>query len=181
MAWLKTEDIYEKWLEAVDNEGETLGYIKPSEARRLGIRIITIEKPQKYIKDSYVTYHEEILMRSGVLTSGRDLNEVQTVLLLGYLINEKKTEADSSQVEFEQMLFANNPELYKNYKEQIEQRKLAEDPDYQQLRPQNLQELLSMFDVFDEEYAETHDKDENKTVGWLDDLLDQEEISQIRD
>lgn len=182
MAWITTEDVYEKWIEAVDDNGETLGFIRPSEARRLDIRILTIEKPQKFYKDSYVNYHAEILIRSGVITSGRDLNEVQTVLLMGYLINEKKNEADTRQADFEQLLFSNNPEMYKSYKEQEEQRKLVENPEYQQVRPKSLNELLAMFETFDSESNEVlSDSDEKKKSGWLDDMLNDTEINQIRD
>lgn len=180
MAWITTEDVYEQWLKAVDNNGDTLGFIKPSEARRLGIRTITIERPAKFIKDTYVKYHSEILMRSGILTSGRDLNEVQTVLLLGFIVNEKEDEASKNKLDFEQLLFANNPELYKNYKEQEEQRRFAENPDYEQIRPKTLNELLAMFEAFSGE-AESPQDSENKPRGWLDDILDDEEISQIRD
>lgn len=180
MAWIKTEDVYQNWLEVVNNDGETLGYIRHTDARRANIRTITIEKPQKFVKDPYVGYHIEILMRSGLLTSGRDLNEVQTVLLLGYIINEKKESTELRKIDFEQLLFVNNPEMYKNYKEQEEQRRLAENPEYQQLRPQSLQELLAMFETFDEAASSTQDK-QGQPIGWLDDLLDDEEASQLRD
>lgn len=181
MAWIKTEDVYEKWLEAVDRNGDLLGFIKSSDARRLGIKTLTIEQPQKFIKDAYVKYHAEILIRSGVITSGRDLNEVQTVLLLGTVINERKAEAETRKLNFEQLLFANNPEMYKSYKEQEEQRIMAENPDYQQIRPQGLEDLLAMFAGFDETSGSDQDKNQGKVVGWLDDILDEEEASQIRD
>lgn len=182
MAWLRTEDVYEQYIEAVDNNGETLGYIFPSEARKLGIKTINIEKPQKFIKDSYVTYHTELLIKSGVLTSGRDLNEVQTVLLLGSIINEKKEQVDQNKINFEQLLFANSPEMYKSYKEHEEQRRLAENPEYEQVRPKSLQELLSMFDAFNDDTESIQDRESsNISSGWLDDLLDEDEISQIRD
>lgn len=177
MAWIKTEDVFQQWIEAIDNDGEVIGYIKKSEARRLGIRTITIEKPKKFIKDSYVNYHTEILTRSGILTSGRDLNEVQTVLLLGSLVNEKEELAEKRRTNFEEMLFANNPEMFKSYKEYQEQQRLNDDPEYQQLRPKSLEELLSMFNAFEEDV----EGEEKKTAGWLDAMLDEEEAAQIRD
>lgn len=181
MAWITSEDVYEDWIKTVDNNGDFLGFIRQTEARRLNIRIITIEKPQKYKQDPYVTYHAEMLVRSGKLTSGKDLNEVQNVLLLSQIIAEKEDLAEQQKSDFEQMLFANNPELYKSYKEYQHQVELSNDPEYQQLRPKSLQELLSMFDAFDEEISPDQDKVKGKTTGWLDDLLDDEEISQIRD
>lgn len=181
MAWITTEDVYEQWVPAVDNNGDTLGFIKPSEARKLGIRVVTIEKPLKFLKDAYVTYHSELLVRNGALTSGKDLNEVQTVLLLGYMIIEKENEVDRRKIDFEQLLFANSPEMYKSYKEQEEQRRLAENPEYEQIRPKSLNELLAMFEVFDEAASSTQGKEQNPTSGWLDDMLDDDEISQIRD
>lgn len=177
MAWIKTEDVYQQWIEAIDDDGEVIGYIRKAEARRLGIRTITIEKPKKFVKDPYVTYHTELLLRSGVLTDGRDLNEVQTALLLGSLVREKESQAEQRKTDFEEMLFANSPEMYKSYKEYQEQQRLNDDPEYQQLRPKSLEELLSMFNVFET----VDEKGNQKEIGWLDALLDEEDASQIRD
>lgn len=181
MAWITSEDVYNDWIQAVNGDGDFVGFIRQSEARRQDIKILTIEKPEKYKKDPYISYHAEMLVRSGVLTNGRDLNDVQSILLLSYIIKEKEDAAEDKQGNFEQLLFASNPELYKAYKEYQQQQEMIQNPEYQQLRPKSLQELLSMFDAFDEETPSDQDKDQTKPAGWLDDILDEEEISQIRD
>lgn len=178
MAWIKTEDIYQQWIEAINDDGEIIGYIRKVEARRFGIRTITIEKPQKFIKDPYINYHRDILIRSGILTSGRDLNEVQSVLLLGSIVNERKNNAEERKNNFEEMLFANNPEIYKSYKEFQEQQELNDDPDFQQARPKSLEELLSMFNAFE---VDSEGEEAKKPAGWLDAMLDEEDAAQIRD
>lgn len=182
MAWIKSEDL-DDILPAIDDDGNTIGYIRSKSARQLGIPIITIEKPKRYLKDPYVVYHASLLKERGLLSRGQDLNEVQTVLLLGEMIRQREGEMSSRKNSFEEMLFANNPELYKQYKDQEQKELIKNDPRYQQMRPQSLEDLMAMFASFDEEANLTRDKEEGEgePEGWLDAILAREDINKMQD
>lgn len=182
MAWIKEEDL-DDWLPAIDDDGNTIGYIRSKIARQLRIPIITIEKPKRYLKDPYVLYHSSLLRERGLLTRGQDLNEVQTVLLLGQMVRDRESEVNSRKNSFEEMLFANNPELYKQYKDQEEKERIKNDPRYEQMRPQSLEDLMAMFSSFDEEINSTRDKEQedSRPEGWLDAILADEEINRMQD
>lgn len=182
MAWIREEDL-DDWIPAIDDDGSTIGYIRSKLSRQLNVPIITIEKPKRYLKDPYVIYHSSVIKERGLLSHGQDLNEVQTVLLLGQMIREKEAEVSAHKSDFEEMLFANNAELYKAYKEQEEKEKMKNDPRFQQMRPQSLEDLMAMFTSFDEEINLTRDKEENseEQSGWLDAILAEEDIDKMQD
>lgn len=182
MAWIREEDL-DDWLPAIDYDGNTIGYIRSRVARQFNIPIFSIEKPKRYLKDPYINYHSSIIKERGLLSHGQDLNEVQTVLLLSQLIKNKEEEIQKHKINFEEMLFANNADLYKAYKEQEEKEKLKNDPRFQQMRPQSLEDLMAMFTSFDEEVNSTRDKEESSSneMGWLDAILAEEDIDKMQD
>lgn len=182
MAWIRQEDL-DDWLPAIDDDGTTIGYIRSRVARQLNIPIITIEKPKRYLKDPYVNYHSSIIKERGLLSRGQDLNEVQTVLLMSQMIKRREEEIENRKNYFEEMLFANNVDLYKAYKEQEEKEKMKNDPRFQQMRPQSLEDLMAMFSSFDEQIDLNRDKKESASeeIGWLDAILAEEDIDKMQD
>lgn len=182
MAWIKEEDL-DDWLSAIDDDGNIIGYIRSKIARQQGIPIITIEKPKRYLKDPYVNYHSALIKERGILSRGQDLNDVQTVLLLAQIIKEREDEISLRKQSFEEMLFANNLDLYKSYKEQEEKERMKNDPRFAQMRPQSLEDLMAMFSSFDEEINSNRDKEgqEPKQEGWLDAILAEEDIDKMQD
>lgn len=181
MAWLDENDL-DGWVEAIDDDGETLGWMRIIDAHSHDIPIINIETPKRFLMDPYVLYHAKMAYERGLLNRGRDLNDVQTVLLASCINKRQEREAKLREQAFEENLLINNPDGYKAYmqrKREMEAMEVEDGVVIEEQVPQNIEEFLSTLSAFSE--AEDLDSDKEQTIGWLSSFLDDEDLEELGD
>lgn len=182
-SWL--DDPPGEWLEVIDEHGDPLGFLRRSEASRMKMPIQVIETPDRYLTDPYVLYHAQLAYERGMLNRGRDLNDIQVILLASHIIKKREFEKAERERVFEERFFAANPEGYKDYIEKKKQKDENEGDiaNIEQRIPRSIEEFLADVQAFgSEDEASTQDKGQSEaTEGWLSSILDDSELEQMSD
>lgn len=170
-------------VEAIDWNGNTLGWMTRSDAKRLHMSTQVIETPKRWLEDIYVR-HVANMCAERRLFDGKDLNDVQVLLVASNLMKRREFEARLRDKQFEEMLFANNPELYASYMEKRKEEKEAEDFDgvaVEQRPPTSVEEFLATLAAFSEGEDSDSDKGQQDGLGWLASVLSEDDLDQMDD
>ena len=179
--WLDEEDSGDL-VEAIGPDGEFLGWITKREAFRQNRVPQIIETPRRYLDDPYIWYHAQLIDERDLYRDGRDLNDIQLVLLSSALINRRKDVAKEKDRTFEEDMFVNNPELYKAYMEEKKRIKEASGGvEVEQRVPGSVEEFLATLAAFSEGEASDSDKERERADGWLASFLSDEDLDQMSD
>ena len=179
--WLDGEQP-DEFVEVIDGVGKSLGWILRREAKLLRLIPQVIETPPRYLDDHYVWYHAQLINERELFKDGRDLNDVQLVLLSSIIINRRKAEFKERDRAFEENMFINNSELYKVYMDKkIEKDELSGGVEVEQRIPSSVEEFLATLASFSEGEASDSDKGRKKAEGWLDSFLSDEDLSEMEE
>lgn len=179
--WLDEEQD-SPFIEVVDGEGEGVGWLLRREANLLHLLPQIIETPPRYLEDPYVAYHVQLIDERGLFKDGRDLNDVQMVLLSSALINRRKAIAKKEESAFEEAMLINNPTLYQTYMDKKQERKEVEgDGEIEQRVPGSVEEFLATVAAFSEGDLPDSNKEQEKAEGWLAGFLSNDELSEMDD
>jgi len=176
--WLTQYDLDNKWTQVVDSDN-VLGWIDNYNADRLHLDYQMVESPKRYMTDTFVKEAARMANKQGLL-SGSTMSEVQQILLYTIMISERSDEEEMRVRDFEEKLWMTNPDLWKAYSDRKEQMEAAtfEGDDFEEVVPQSIEEFFETLNLFSEGLSEA-DKEEAKEVGWLDLILDEDEIAQM--
>lgn len=180
IGWLDEHPV-DEWIEVIDPEGDTLGWLPRNEATRQRLPLHLIEVPERYLDDPWVIYHVQ-LCEERELFKRTDLNDVQQILLSSALIRRRRHAAQEAERTFEERFFASNPEGYKAFKDQQEAQEEANEgiADVEQRVPANIEEFLATIAEFSEAEDEGRDKDrEAESQGWLASTLSPDELGEM--
>jgi hypothetical protein len=179
--WLDGEQASE-FVEVIDGEGQFLGWISRKDAGEINLIPQIIETPDRYLKDPYVTHHATLIEERQLFKDGRDLNDVQLVLLSSAIINRRKRESERRDVEFEQSMAIGNPDMYRAY---IDKKKQTEEADggvsVEQRVPGSVEEFLATLAAFGAEEGSDSDKEQENAEGWLASFLSDDDLNQMQD
>jgi hypothetical protein len=89
----------------------------------------------------------ELAYLRGLLNQA-DLNSVQEAMLSAVIRRNKKEEIDFETAKFEQMMFINNPSLYKDYMENKQQQEISGNDGVQWMAPESIEEAAELMDMF---------------------------------
>lgn len=180
--WLDS-DQPEPFVEAIDPDGEPLGWMSRRDANLLRYTPQIIETPQRYLDDLYVRYHAQLIGERH-LYDGKDLNDVQLALLASNLKKRREHEANLREIGFEENLLVNNPEGYKAYMDKKKQINEAEGggPEVEQRVPGSIEEFLATLAAFSEgDDADSGKEQEDRAEGWLSSILSSDDLDQMDD
>jgi len=89
----------------------------------------------------------ELAYLRGLLNQA-DLNSVQEAMLSAVIRRNKKEEIELETAKFEQMMFINNPSLYKDYMENKQQQEISGNDGVQWMAPESIEEAAELMDMF---------------------------------
>lgn len=179
--WLDEEQP-DSFVEVIGPEGETWGWMSRSDMHRLNYISQTIEEPERYLKDPYIRYHAQLINERLLFKDGRDLNDVQMVLLSSELVKRREIDAKIEDRRFEESMFINNAELYRAYMDKKKQQAQNEGGvQVEQRVPASVEEFLAALGAFSEGEDETSDKGQEKAEGWLTSLLSDSDLDEMQD
>ena len=181
--WLEQSDLHDTWVEVIDGGGTTLGWIERRRADMLGLRTQLIEVPDRYLSDPYVRYHAQLAFERGLLTRGRDLNDVQIALLGSQIIKRNEVDEKLRVRRFEEDMLVNNPDLFKAYRDKKErEHEVNATGGVQEKVPSSVEEFLAALAAFDaDEGVDSGKEQESRAEGWLSGLLSEEDLDQMSD
>lgn len=143
-------------VEIIDQTGAARGYLPRNQVDQLGLDFVEIEYPERYTSDPYLMYHFDLAYERGILTQGRDLNDVQIVGLASHIIRQRKQEEQLRERKFNEDMLINNAEMYKLWQEH--QRKAEIEKEFEgevewraPKSPADLFKMLGDFDEFPDE------------------------------
>lgn len=184
MSWLEDSNPGE-FLEALDDQGELVGYIRRREAEDLGLRFRTIEIPHRYLDDPFVRYHVQMAYERGLLTRGQDLNIIQVILLTSHLVKRAEQDEKLRVRQFEESMLATVPEWVREYfarkQKQVEEEEFIDSADVEERVPQSIEEFLQHIKAFSADDEEGSSKEQEDNLGWLSSLLSDAELDEMPD
>ena len=179
MAWLEENDLNDKWTQVIDSSGEVAGWIDNYNAEMLNLDYHTVETPKRFLTDPYVLEHAIRAQELGLL-NGYDLSEIQNVLLVTNIKRRNDKEEMLLTRKFEESLWITNPDMYKAWKEHQAQvaETSFEEAGVEETVPQSVEEFFEALNLFTEG-DEVDDHYQEPQEGWLDSVLDDDELSQM--
>ena len=108
----------------------------------------------------------ELAYLNGILNQ-TDLNQIQEAMLSVVVRRHKEEEVEFETAKFEQMMFINNPSLYKEYIENKEQQEISGNQNVKWMAPESIEEaaeLVNMFSDIDKQLKEM----DNEPVAQMD-------------
>lgn len=173
--WLNEADLND-WVEVIDYEGETIGWARNRDLKRLNVRTRTIQTPKRFMLDPYVLYHSKLAYERGIFSKSEDLSEVQVVLLASNIVKTRETEETLRKRALEENMLINNPEMFKVYQKQQEEERLIKTETVQEKVPTNMEELIAMLSDGNE-----GDESSEEIDGWLASYLSDEDLETMGD
>ena len=179
--WLD-QDQPEAFVEVINSEGETLGWLEHRQATILGMIPQVIESPPRYLEDPYIDYHSQLIEERKLFEGQQDLNDIQLVLVGAALIKRRKAEVKERDRIFEENLLIGNPEMYKAYMDKkSEAQELEGGADVEQRVPGSVEEFLATLAAFSEGEDSDSDKEQENAEGWLASFLSDSDLDQMQD
>lgn len=180
--WLEQSDLGDTWIEVIDADGITLGWIERSRTVKLSLRTQIIETPERYLKDPWVRYHAQFAYERGLFTRGQDLNDVQIALLGGQMIKTREVEERMRVRRFEEEMLINNAAMFRAYRDKKEQKEEidAATAGVEERVPGSIEEFLATVAAFSEEEPAGSGKGQ-EAEGWLQSLLSEQDLDEMED
>ena len=89
----------------------------------------------------------ELAYLKGILNQA-DLNQIQEAMLSVVVRRHKEEEVEFETAKFEQMMFINNPSLYKEYIENKEQQEIRGNQNVKWMAPESIEEAAELVNIF---------------------------------
>lgn len=166
------------WIEVVNDDGDTVGYIHERDAYLSGIEILEVRPIRRYLEDSYVRYHAHLAYERGLLTKGQDLNDVQVAMLATRMRVERDKEEALHERDLAENMAINNPMMYKAFtdRRQKEREREAMADMVQERIPNSMEEFMDALKAFStmsgDEVSEDEFEDEDEFSFIPPELLD---------
>lgn len=173
--WLTEADL-DDWIEVINHDGETLGWARNKDLKRLNLRTRIIETPKRFMYDPYVLYHSKLAYERGLFGNAKDLNDIQVVLLASNIVKIKEAEELLRKREFEENMLINNPDMFKAYQKQREEEEMLNTEKVEEQVPTNMEELIAMLSDSNEGSESRQD-----TEGWLASYLSDDDLDEMGD
>lgn len=181
--WLEQADLLDDWIEVINPDGDTLGWIERRRTIDIGLHTQVIETPERYLRDPYVRYHAKLAYERGLFTGGQDLNDIQIVLLGSQITKNREAEEKLRTRRFEEDMLINNPDLFRTYYEKKTKKDEMDEvtAGVEERVPTSVEEFLAAIAAFSEDEGAGSSKEQEGAEGWLTSLLSDDDLDQMSD